>query len=168
MFFPDTPAALCEIVRVTKPGGRIAFAVWNRREANPFTSVALNILSRYLPEDPPTPGVHDTFRYAEPGVLANLLSEAGSVDVRERVFEFHITAPISPAEFWTMRSEMSDTIRGKLAKLSSAQRERVALEVQEEIKRYFPNNQMNFPAEMRLVSGERESAARPYKRASWI
>src|SRR3989440_2369603 len=35
MFFPD--AAFGELMRVTKPGGVLAFAVWHKSEFNPFS-----------------------------------------------------------------------------------------------------------------------------------
>jgi ubiquinone/menaquinone biosynthesis C-methylase UbiE len=36
MFFPDVPAALREMLRVTKPCGALCFAVWGKSEHNPF------------------------------------------------------------------------------------------------------------------------------------
>ena len=36
MFFPDPVAALCEMLRVTKPEGVVALAVWGKAELNPF------------------------------------------------------------------------------------------------------------------------------------
>jgi hypothetical protein len=58
------------------------------------------------------------FRFAEPGKLASILTDAGASDVREHVLKVQIEAPISPAEFWALRRETSDTLREKLSKLT--------------------------------------------------
>lgn len=153
MFFPDPLAGLREMLRVTKPPGRVAFAVWHNSESNPFFSVATDVLSRYIespPEDPQAPGA---FRFAEPGALRQILEEAGATDLRERVLEFYIAAPLSPEEFWTLRSEMSETIREKLARLDKKQRQRVQQEVIEAARPFFAQDQMSFAAKAIIVSG---------------
>jgi ubiquinone/menaquinone biosynthesis C-methylase UbiE len=153
MFFPEPLAALREILRVTKPQGKVAFAVWHNNELNPFFSIATHILSRYVespPEDPRAPGA---FRFAKPGVFRQILKNAGAAGVRERVFEFRIAAPLSPEEFWTMRSEMSETMREKLARLGKKRQKRARQETIDAAHKFFVQNQMSFPAKAIIVSG---------------
>lgn len=155
MLFSDPPAALREMLRVTKPHGALCFVVWGKTERNPFTSAVTNVLSRYIdvpPEDPDEPGA---FRFAEPGKLARLLTEAGARGVKERELNFHIAAPISLEEFWRMRSATSGTLREKLATLGPEKARQVGIEVQETVREHFPNNQMNFPAQMLIVSARK-------------
>ena len=153
MFFPDPFAALSEMLRVTKPGGAIVFAVWSRSELNPFAYVITDVVARHIVSPTAEPNALGAFRYAEPGSLAEILVDAGAKDVRERVVKFHISAPISPTEFWEMRSETSGTLREKLAKLSRAQANQISQEVQKAVREFFPTGQMNFPAEMIIVTG---------------
>src|SRR5215831_3147743 len=57
MFFPAH--AFGEILRVTKPGGAIAFAVWHKAELNPFSFVVTDVMARHVesaPEAPDAPG----------------------------------------------------------------------------------------------------------------
>lgn len=155
MLFSDPAAALREMLRVTKPDGVLCFVVWGDNERNPFTSCVTKVISRYVDtpaEDAEAPGA---FRFAEPGKLARLLTQTGATGVHEREFNFHIAAPISIEQFWEMRSTMSGTLRDKLATLPPEKSRQVALEVQESVREYFPNNQMNFPAEMLIVSGRK-------------
>jgi SAM-dependent methyltransferase len=155
MFFPDPLAAMREIFRVIKSGGRAAFAVWHQSELNPFSYVITDVISRHVetpPDDPDAPGA---FRFAELGKLAGVLRTAGVIDVREQVFKFDIAAPISPAEFWEMRSGISETLRSKLAKLSEEERSQIADEVYMAVKEFFPSNQMCFPAQMLIVTGNK-------------
>ncbi|HVI71818.1 MAG TPA: class I SAM-dependent methyltransferase, partial [Pyrinomonadaceae bacterium] len=55
MFFPDPLAAVREMLRVIKPEGRIAFAVWGKSDLNPYACVVTGVLSRYVPPAPVTP-----------------------------------------------------------------------------------------------------------------
>ncbi len=47
------------------------------------------------------------------------------------------------------------TLRAKLARLSPEDQARVAQEVQESVREFFPNEQMNFPAQAIIVTGEK-------------
>lgn len=73
--------------------------------------------------------------------------------MRERALRFRIEAPISREEFWEMRSGISGTLRDKLASLPESEARRAALEVQEAVREFFPNERMSFPAQMMVVSG---------------
>lgn len=84
-----------------------------------------------------------------------ILRDAGAIDVREHGLKFHIAAPISPKEFWEMRSETSGTLRENLVTLSPPQADLIAQEVQEAVREFFPNDQMSFPAQMIIVTGSK-------------
>lgn len=155
MFFPDPLVGLREMLRVTKQEGAIALAVWDKSELNPFSYGITNVVERYFSPSPPAPNAAGAFRFSESGVLAQLLEDAGANNVKERVLKFHIAAPVSPNEFWEMRSETSGTLREKLATLSKDQAALVARDVLDEVSEYFPNNEMKFPAQMIIVSGIR-------------
>ncbi len=154
MFVPDPNAALKEMLRVVKPGGTITLVVWQKSELNPFCYLITDVMSRHVPSPPADPDAPSAFRFAEPGKLARALTAAGAVDVRELMLEFQIEAPISLTEFWEIRSTTSGTLREKLATLPPAEVQQIAMEVQEEVSPFFPNNRMNFPAGMILVTGK--------------
>lgn len=157
MFFSDPVCALREMLRVAKSGANIALAVWHKAELNPFCSLPSKIMAQHVPGDPPDPDAPTAFRFAEPGKLARLLSEAGAVAVKERLLEFRITADLSIADYWNLRSWTSGTLREQLHSLPSAEVESIASEVADAVKPFFHNDRMNFPATMLIVSGRNPS-----------
>lgn len=152
MLVPDPSAAVREMLRVTKPGGRLALAVWHKSEINPFCYVVTNVMAQHVNSPAADPDAPNAFRFAEPGKLANVLTEAGARQIEERVVRFNIEAPISAQQFWTMRAQTSDTLREKLAKLSTAEQAQIADEVQQAVKEFFPHDEMSFPTQMILVT----------------
>lgn len=155
MFFPDSLAAMREMLRVAKPGGTLAFAVWHKSEVNPFCYLVTNVLDQHIEPTVPDPDGPSAFRFAETGKLANVMTQAGAIDVEEHVLKFQIAAPVSPLEFWAMRSQTSDTLREKLKRLSEDEQSQVTAEVEQAVKEFFPDNQMNFPAQMIIVTGKK-------------
>ena len=65
MFFPDMLLAAKEMVRVLKPGGRIAAAVWNVPEKNFWATAILSIINKNMQLMPPPPGAPGLFRCAK-------------------------------------------------------------------------------------------------------
>jgi ubiquinone/menaquinone biosynthesis C-methylase UbiE len=151
MFFPDPLAAMREMLRVTKPGGVLALVVWHKSQLNPFCYLVSGVLDQHISAAPGDPDAPNAFRFAEPGKLAHVLVEAGAAEVSESEIAFDIEAPISVGEFWSMRSQTSDTLRVKLEKLPEDEQAQIGREVQQVLAEFFPNHQMKIPALMILV-----------------
>jgi len=81
MLSVDPGAALREARRVLRPGGRIALAVWDSAESNPWATIPTGALVSLGHVAPPQPGTPGMFALAEPGALAGLLESAGFVEV---------------------------------------------------------------------------------------
>lgn len=155
MFFPDVVAGLRETLRVVKPGASISFLVWADKDVNPFFSVVSEILDRFVEAEPEGPDAPTAFRFATPGKLAKLMQEAGATEVTERTVSFAIEAPINVAQFWELRTEMSDTFRKKLARLVPDQVAAIRYTVQKKVGSYFKSGSMSFPGAVLIVTGKK-------------
>ena len=155
MLFPDPDAAIGEALRVVKSTGSLSYAVWSHRDSNPFFHVVMDIISQYIESPPEDPDVPGAFRFAERGKLARILTDAGAIDVTERLLDFELNAPLTPKEFWSLRVELSDTLRAKVSQFSPEQLLRVEQEVEEAGQRFFVSGMMKFPAQVLVVTGRK-------------
>src|SRR5262249_24447604 len=129
MFFADPLESVREMVRALKPGAKLAIAVWHRSEGNPYFYLGIQALARHVEMPPLDPDAPGAFRFAAPGKLAGLLERAGATEIRERALPFRSDAPLGLDDFWTVRSELSETTRELIRPLSARERLAIAQEV---------------------------------------
>jgi SAM-dependent methyltransferase len=81
MLIVDPEAAAREVRRILRPGGRAAFAVWDKPEKNPWAVIPGRAMVELGHAEPPEPGAPGMFSLAGDGQLAELLEGAGFQDV---------------------------------------------------------------------------------------
>jgi SAM-dependent methyltransferase len=84
MFYDDPPAAFANLARWLAPGGRFAFAAWDRPLNNPWFSTVREVVAEIIelpPLDPDAPG---PFRYGVADTLLGLLDRAGFTELEVR------------------------------------------------------------------------------------
>jgi ubiquinone/menaquinone biosynthesis C-methylase UbiE len=147
MFFSSPVDGVREMLRVLKPGRKLALAVWHFAENNPFHYALARVIERFVDSPPPAPDAPDAFRFASPGKLRGAMSPS------ERLLQFTIQASTSVEDFWTLRCEMSEKLREKLATLSGEQLTEVKRQALEVLRGYSTERGMSFPAEVLIVTG---------------
>ena len=156
MFFVDPVTGVREALRVIAEDGYVSFAVWGPKEANPFFSTIADVIDRFVESPRQDPDAPDAFRFAAPGKLAGILVNASAENVIERQLNFQIEAAISFEQFWQLRTEMSETLREKMARLTPAQLPTIKQTVADAARSYFVGGTMSFPAEALIVSGQKK------------
>jgi ubiquinone/menaquinone biosynthesis C-methylase UbiE len=157
MFFVDPVTAVREALRVILDGGYVSLVVWGPKEVNPFFSTVTDVIDRFVESPLEDPNAPDAFRFAVPGKLAGILVNAGAKNVIERRLNFQIEAAISFEQFWQLRTEMSETLRTKMAGLAPAELRIIKQAVANAARRYFESRTMSFPAEALIVSGRKST-----------
>ena len=158
MFFSDPVTGVREALRVIREEGNVSFVVWGAKEANPFFSTVADAMERFVEFPKQEPDAPDAFRFAVRGQLAEILENADAENVVERQLNFQIEAAISFEQFWQLRTEMSETLREKMAGLTPAQLPTIKQAVADAARRYFVSGKMSFPAEALIVSGRKPAA----------
>lgn len=101
MFLVDPEAAVREIRRVLRPGGRVALAAWTTPEENPWSAVVPQVLGETIDREAP-----GQFALGRDGTLRELLESAGFVDEIE-VAAVDLVLEETYEEWWTRTREMS-------------------------------------------------------------
>jgi ubiquinone/menaquinone biosynthesis C-methylase UbiE len=157
VFFVDPVRGIREALRVVRNDGCVSFAVWGPEEANPFFSTLNDVFDRFVESPTQDPDAPDAFRFAVPGKLAGILKNAGAEITIERQLEFQIEAAMSFEQFWQLRTEMSESLRAKMAGLTPAQLPIIKQTAADAAQRNFMSGKMSFPAEALIVSGRKSA-----------
>ena len=154
MFFPDMLLAAKEMVRVLKPGGRIATAVWNVPEKNFWATAILSIINKNMQLIPPPPGAPGLFRCAERGLIADLFMQSGLKNISEREVSGKLKIGTSEA-YWNFMTEVVAPVVAALGKADETMKDKIKKEVFESVSQKYPNGKVAIDSNALVIYGEK-------------
>lgn len=154
MFFPDMKLALKEMIRVLKPGGKLSTAVWAEPEQNFWATSVMGVIKKYIPMDPPPPEAPGLFRCAEPGMMANLMKDAGMKNVSEKTINGEVKTD-SPEQYWEMMTEVAAPIVAALSKADASTFQKIKDETIELIRTKNPAGPVCMTSKAFVIYGEK-------------
>jgi SAM-dependent methyltransferase len=149
MYLPDKRAALAQVVRALRPGGRYAALVFAEPERNRFFSVPISIIRTNAELPPPAPGLPGPFSAVG---LGDLLETAGFRDV-----EVHrVEAPLEltdAAECTRLERESFGALHQMLAGLAEAERDATWAEIEVALREFEGPAGFAGPCELLVGAG---------------
>jgi SAM-dependent methyltransferase len=152
MLMADPAAALGETRRVLRSGGRVALAVWDAIEHNPWASLPGAELRERGLTSPPVAGTPGPFALGDGDRVRDLLQQAGFAEVRVETLQLH-RRHSSFEEFWETTLDLSRSFHDAVLACPQSEIEQIRAAVRERLAPYAgPDGVLDIPGRT-LVAG---------------
>jgi SAM-dependent methyltransferase len=152
MLMADPAAAVRDARRVLRSGGRIALAVWDHIEHNPWAALpGIELRERGL-IPPPAPGTPGPFALGRAEGVYELLEQAGFVEVNVESLQLH-RRHASFEEFWETTLDLSRAFHDAVLERPQGEIEQIKAAVRTRIAAFeMPNGMLDIPARTLVAS----------------
>lgn len=135
MLMVDPDAALRETRRVLRSGGRVALAVWDAAERNPWLTIPLAVLGEYGLSVPAPPGAPGPLALADRQLLRTMLEDAGFTEINVDAVAISRDAPDFDS-WWATHLDLSASTRTSFEQADEAQTEAIEAELAARLEPY--------------------------------
>lgn len=152
IYFPDQQKALKEMLRVLKPGGKVAAIVYSSPEKNKFFSVPVSIIRNRAKLPPPLPGQPGPFSLGAEGVIEKSFREAGFINVKSVLVDSPLIMPAAK-DCVQFEKESFGALHQMMSGLTDTEKESVWEEIEQELKKFETEKGFIGPCEMVVAIG---------------
>lgn len=154
MFFPDMSLAAKEMVRVLKPGKRIAATVWNVPEKNFWVTATMGTINRNMELPAPPPDAPGMFRCAKDGLISDLFKNAGLKNVSQKEITGKLNCKTTDV-YWDFITEVAAPVVSALSNADEPMREKIKKEVYQSVNQKYPEGNVMIDSSALVVYGEK-------------
>ena len=154
MFFPDMQLAANEMLRVLKPGGRMATSVWNIPEKNFWVTAMMDTINKNMELPQPPPGAPGMFRCCKPGLMKSIFETAGFKNIEEEEIPTRLNVGTVDT-YWNLMTEVGAPIVAALSKADDALKEKIKSQVFELVGQKYPEGNVAIDANAIVISAEK-------------
>jgi ubiquinone/menaquinone biosynthesis C-methylase UbiE len=154
IYFPDQQKALQEMLRVLKPGGRVAAIVYSTPDKNKFFSIPVSIIRNRAKLPPPAPGQPGPFSLSAEGVIETAFTTAGFNHVSSTLVPSPVLLPYAK-DCVLFERESFGALHQMMSSLNDAEKESVWQEIEQELKKFETTKGFTGPCEMIVAVGQK-------------
>jgi len=154
MFFPDMLLAAREMVRVLKPGGRIAATVWDGPERNLWASSIMGIINKNMQLIPSPPGAPGLFRCAKSGFVGDLFKQTGLKNISESEVRGKLNIG-NRKVYWNFMTEVVAPVVAALSKADCEMKVKIRSEVFDSIRQNYSDGKLAIDSNAFIIYGEK-------------
>jgi ubiquinone/menaquinone biosynthesis C-methylase UbiE len=154
MFFPDMLLAAKEMMRVLKPGGKIAASVWSGPEKNFWFAGTMGALKKYVDIPTPPAGAPGMFRCAKEGLIAGLFKQAGLKNISQTEIDGKLKCHTTDT-YWSFVSEVVGPLVTALSQADTDTRAKIKTELYEVVSQKYPDGNVLIDANAMIISGQK-------------
>ena len=155
IYFPDQQRALKEMLRVLKPGGKVAAIVYSTPDKNKFFSVPVSIIRNRAKLPPPLPGQPGPFSLGAEGIIEKAFTQAGFINVKTELVNSPLLLPAAK-DCVKFEKESFGALHQMMSGLTETEKESVWEEIEQELKKFEMDKGFVGPCEMVVATGEKE------------
>ena len=154
MFFPNMLLAAKEMVRVLKPGGRLATSVWNVPEKNFWVTAIMTTVKENMQLPAPPTGAPGMFRCATVGFMTDLFLQAGLKNISQKEIAGRLKCKTTDV-YWNMMKEIGAPIVAALSQADKEIKKKIKTEVFEKVNQKYPDGEVIIEAGALVIYGEK-------------